>query len=140
MIRVVRIAGESYDLETGSEFPKALILSNGIREFALHVDDETIKAVVEMMAEGQMARNQKTVAKAKQVKVPGNGSTGPAVPQETPAQEQADVVVYEDQAAQRFVDELREATGEIPADEPEDDTGYEPGEEYNDPATGVESL
>jgi hypothetical protein len=134
MIRVVRLAGESYDLETGDQLPKALILSNGVREFSLHVDDETARAVVEMMAEGQGVRNQSVVEKARTVKVPGNGAppAEPQVPRQTFSPE-AGVETPVPQPAMASV-----------VDTPEDDDfeveGHEPGEEYNDPATGVSSL
>ena len=49
MIVVKRITGESYDLETGEEIPKTLVLSNGIREMAVAIDDETAVEVVKLM-------------------------------------------------------------------------------------------
>ncbi len=120
MIRIVRLAGESYDLETGTQLPKALILSNGVREFALHVDDDTAMAVVHMMAEGQQALDE-AVAEAK---VPGNGSGEPI--EEPPRLREVEpptmASVVDDEA------------------EEEDSLEREPGEEYNDPATGVGSL
>lgn len=133
MIRVIRIAGESYDLETGEELPKALILSNGLREFALHVDDETAHAVVQMMAESQEARSQKTVEKAKKVSVPGNGSN--PVELVRPAHRDGLEGLVEDVQPPAMATVV-----DTPEEEPMDDEGYEPGEEYSDPATGVGSL
>lgn len=121
MIRVVRLAGESFDLETGAQLPKALILSNGMREFSLHVDDETAMAVVQMMAELEALHRKKAE--------PGNGAK-PA-PQE-PELEVAQPPVAESQ--------LWPSTVDAPEDEDFSEEVREPGEEYNDPATGVGSL
>jgi hypothetical protein len=49
MITVKRITGESYDLETGEEIPKTLVLSNGSQEVSIAVDDETAVEVVKLM-------------------------------------------------------------------------------------------
>jgi len=132
MIRVVRIAGESYDLESGEELPKALVLSNGVREFSLHVDDMTAQAVVEMMAESQALRNQNTISKTSTVKVPSNGGTPAQTVSSPPTPEPA-----LQKLGSIIVDDLPE---DVPADEPEDEEVYEPGEEYSDPTTGVSSL
>lgn len=51
MIKVVRISGESFDLESGKEIPKALVLSNGIREILIPVDEEIIVQVIQMTTE-----------------------------------------------------------------------------------------
>jgi len=139
MIHVVRITGESYDLESGTEIPKALVLSNGVREFSLHVDDDTVQAVVEMMAEAQAHRNHKTISKTSQVKVPGNGSP--------PEPSAADLVrPAHREELEGLVEGFEPAAPamasviDLPEDEPDEEEGYEPGEEYSDPATGVGSL
>lgn len=134
MIRVIRIAGESYDLETGEELPKALILSNGLREFALHVDDDTAHAVVQMMAESQEARSQKTVEKAKRVSIPGNGSNPVELIRPAHRDGLEGIVQGAHSPAMATVVDAPEE------EELMDDEGYEPGEEYSDPATGVGSL
>jgi len=51
MIVVKRIAGESYDLETGQEIPKTLVLSNGHHEFGFPIDDETARSIIQFMLE-----------------------------------------------------------------------------------------
>jgi len=125
MIRVVRLTGESYDLESGLELPKALVLSNGIREFSLHVDDSTAMAVVQMMAEDHnrpveatpVGTPVETPVETLAEKAPGNGSP-PRL------QEVWEGSPYDD----------------TPVDEAPREEELEPGEEYNDPATGVGSL
>ncbi len=48
MIVVKRITGESFDLETGSEVPRGLVLSNGSQELIIPASDEVIKSIVIM--------------------------------------------------------------------------------------------
>lgn len=123
MIKVTRIAGESFDLETKQEMPKALILSNGKREYAIYVDDETAKAVVELMMESLPARA-----------VPKNGGSSSTNTRPTP--ERPVIPVAEPELA---APEMA-TVGDAPETEPDDNIGMEPGEEYNDPTTGAESL
>jgi len=56
MIVVKRIAGESYDLETGAAIPKSLVLSNGSQELSILIDDDTAAAVIQFMAAGGTIR------------------------------------------------------------------------------------
>jgi hypothetical protein len=49
MIKVVRIAGESFDLETRQGTPKSLVLSNGTRELSIPVGDKVALEVLAMM-------------------------------------------------------------------------------------------
>jgi len=137
MIRVVRVAGESYDLETGDAIPKALVLSNGVREFPIYVDDDTAMAVIAMMAEAQETRNASTVSKVAQVPIPGTGKPQPVVVPESEPQVHQQV----------FEPERQPVTGprmasvvDLPEEGDYEEEGAEPGEEYNDPATGVASL
>ena len=51
MISVIAISGETYDLQTGHETPKSLILSNGLRTITIEVNDEVIREVILMNAE-----------------------------------------------------------------------------------------
>jgi hypothetical protein len=51
MIFVKRITGESFDLETGSQLPKAIVLSNGASEVSISVNDEDAMAVVQLMVD-----------------------------------------------------------------------------------------
>lgn len=48
-IRVTRIMGESFDLETGHQLPKSIVLTNGVKEIPVFVDDDVALAVIEMM-------------------------------------------------------------------------------------------
>ena len=49
MIRVVRIAGEAFDIETGVKTSKALVLSNGTNEVHVPVRDDIINAVLHLV-------------------------------------------------------------------------------------------
>lgn len=64
MIRVTKILGESYDLETGAETKKGLILSNGISEVAVEVSDEAVDRVITLMAEERVFLQQRTAVQA----------------------------------------------------------------------------
>jgi hypothetical protein len=127
MIQVTRITGESFDFVTKQELPKALVLSNGIRDVSLHVDDETARIIVEMLLESEAASHTKGRG--------GNGATSPK-PKEVYAP------VYQDEPEPPYVPDALEQdlgpTMELGDEEPED--GLEPGEEYNDPSTGAGSL
>jgi len=111
MIRVTRIAGESYDLESGRSLPKALVLSNGVRELQVFVDDEVAVQVLQLMelveaAPVQAAKPQpKIQPKAKAPAEPVMATIG---------------------------DEEDNSNVEL--------DGSEPGEEYSDSATGAASL
>jgi hypothetical protein len=118
MIRVARIAGESFDFITKSELPKALILSNGFRELSLHVDDETARAIVEMELESEASHVSPDP-------VPATRNHDPQVVARTFDTRSP---VVERQRSNPAIMEL------------EDEQGLEPGEEYNDPTTGAESL
>jgi len=130
MIKVTRIAGESFDLETKQELPKALILSNGKREYTIYIDDETAKAVVELMMESP--------AVSEEVKK-GNGkrsSTNTRPPAPRPQVSEPVVIPVTEPAGPPPM----ATVGDEPEPEMDDNSGFEPGEEYNDPATGAESL
>lgn len=49
MITVIRVTGESYDLETGTQIPKAIVISNGVQELSILVDDDTARKVIGLM-------------------------------------------------------------------------------------------
>jgi hypothetical protein len=51
MIRITKILGESYDLETGQETRKGLLLTNGISEVPVEASPELIDTVINLMAE-----------------------------------------------------------------------------------------
>ena len=48
MLRVVRITGESFDLESGGQLPKTVVISNGITELAIPVDDDTAMEILRL--------------------------------------------------------------------------------------------
>ena len=127
MIKVVRIAGESFDLESRKEMPKSLILSNGKREFSLYVDDVTAAVVLEMMRDSDV---QPAPASPQ---VPSPERPVMAKPVKKPA---APVRTFEKPVAAPPMAEVE--VGGSAADD--DNSGFEPGEEYNDPATGAASL
>jgi hypothetical protein len=51
MIRVKRVIGESIDLETGATTGKGIVLTNGVSEMAIEVDDAAIEGVLRLIAE-----------------------------------------------------------------------------------------
>lgn len=128
MIRVVRIAGESFDLETKREMPKALILSNGMREYALYVDDDTATAVLGMMLDGPKQNVSMST------KVPEPTIERPVIPTKP---KPVPITTFEKPSRSPSMAEVGGAAEEEYEDE---NLGVEPGEEYNDPATGAESL
>jgi hypothetical protein len=122
MIRVTRIAGESFDLENRREMPKALILTNGKREFSLYVDDETAAAVLEMMRDSPT----QNVSMSTKVSEPVSKKAPEPVP------------VHTFEKPKDF--QMAEVGGAAAEVEEDENSEVEPGEEYNDPATGAESL
>jgi len=106
MIRVTKIVGESFDIDTKQETPKMIVLSNGRRDISTPVSDEVAQAIVTMLLEDM---GDLRVAPVQEFKVPapqkGNGKPRPKTPKKP-----------------EFI--------------PEDG----PGDEYDDPATGVGSL
>ena len=51
MIRVKKVIGESIDLETGASTNKGIVLTNGVSEIIVEVDDATIEAILRLIAE-----------------------------------------------------------------------------------------
>jgi len=124
MIKVIRIAGESFDFETKKETPKALILSNGKTEFSLYVGDDVAAAVVRMMLESE----PEGTAPSK-----SNGSA--VVRSPTPVPQPKAAVASMSAKTPQMASVVDEELASM-----EDNLGGDPGEEYNDPATGAESL
>jgi hypothetical protein len=117
MIKISRIAGESYELETGKRFPKAIVLTNGIREVAIHVPDEIVTQLLQMEAES--SGNPQNVA-----------PRGPSQ-------------IEDDDVDRRELSVPVSHTLEDQMSSDEED--FEPaerevGEEYNDPDTGAASI
>ena len=132
MIKVVRIAGESFDLENQREMPKALILSNGEREYSLYVSDEDAKAVLEMMLElTPMVKLEKAPQEAASPKRQAAPARKPAPKKVEPAP----VHTFEKPTPPQMAE-----VGGAAEEEEDENSGFEPGEEYNDPATGAESV
>lgn len=52
MIRVTRVIGETYDLETGRESGKLLVLTNGQDEVSIPISDEDLMAVIGLVQKG----------------------------------------------------------------------------------------
>lgn len=143
MIRVVRIAGESYDLETGATRPKEVVLSNGHREVGLPVDDEKVQDLLMMAAEIDMLAQlgEKEGLVEEELVTAPNGIPVPRWGGPSPSQGNGGAERPPDMS--QLSDEMgpHDHTHEGPVTyEPESDEEYEPGEEYNDPATGVGSL
>lgn len=51
-LEIVRIVGESFDLRTGQESPKGVVLSNGHHEITLPVDDRQLGIILKFWGEG----------------------------------------------------------------------------------------
>lgn len=127
MISVIAISGETYDLSTGRETPKGIILSNGIRNITIEVSDEVIKEVILLDTE---ARNVSVPKSAAPLEPKRNGKTRKvkvalAVAQEAAEQLELGVAVLEDNPLGEAVDPP-----------PEDDPGFD----YADSETGVASV
>lgn len=143
MITITRIAGESYNLQTGEQMPKALILSNGIREYSLYVDDHTAKDILSLLLEV----SQESTASSAPV-----GSEPSQEKRKVPSAEDP-VIPSHGSRSQIYALEHATYGGPLEAPQPppmaviegddpdtEEEYGLEPGEEYNDPATGAASL
>ena len=124
MIEVVRITGESFDLKSGAEIPKALVLSNGIREIHVTVGDEVVAEVVGMMAEAAGIAHEVGPVPPP-APPPGNGDLDAAVE-----------AVQQD--IQRRVSAQPAPIAQVEDAPVDEDEG--PGEEYDDESTGVSSL
>ena len=122
MITVSKISGESFDLNTGKELPKSLVLTNGRRELLVVVDDDTIREIIEMEME---SRNQ--LPETPEARRPG------VPPHRPPIAASSNIRMNPELS----VPELAEMS-EIQDEEPPEEEG--PGAVYDDPATGVPSL
>jgi hypothetical protein len=139
MIRVVRLAGESLDLETGTELPKSLVLSNGLREVSIIISDDIAREVVRMQVE-----LKKYVSE--HIDNPGVDPDGQ--PQENVPKSTSPTNIEE--AKQQIQRRIQQVTRAQPADPPPlaevedspgDDEGDDgPGSEYEDQNTGTASL
>jgi len=55
MIRVCRILGEGFDLETGQAYDKALVITNDITEIVVPASEEIIEKILLLYAESRGA-------------------------------------------------------------------------------------
>ena len=124
MIRVTKIVGESFDIDSGKETPKSVVLSNGKREVVIPVGDDVAQAIVGMLVEeleGRLPRTPRPTPTLDEVLSSPDGQE--ALSKENYGPD------WQEQVSRRPVQpEL--------AENPEDG----PGDEYDDPATGVGSL
>jgi hypothetical protein len=112
MLKIVRLVGESLDLETGESSPAGIIVSNNIAEvFIALARKEDIQAVINL---------------ANEAGVRGAATPKPA----TPAH------VHSPQPPPSRAPTLVSS----PFTEDEEEQEDEAGEEYNDPASGVASA
>ena len=117
MIRVKKVVGESFDLETGKGSSKGLLLVNDNGDTILvEVGDDTVQAVIGMMAAEQPPSRR--------------AHTPPAATSSVEADLLNDVY-------QGF-----EGTDEESHYEsyPASDDDYDPGEQYGDPSSGLPSV
>jgi len=113
VITVTRIIGESYDFGTGKETPKAIVLSNGLSEVAVAVDEETLAQVIALYVEAEQQDHIHT-------------SEDGRVPEVDPYHEPPPSIQTPDDEPQ------------VPPSF--DDIEQEVGPEYNDLSSGVESI
>jgi len=116
MIYVTRIVGESYDLTNGKELPKGLVLSNGQEEILLFVEDHILQSIVRM-------------SQAEAAAAPAPKKRVLEIKEEVQVADESDV---------RLNPGLLPEPVELPQEEPSMDDG--PGDDYDDPTTGVSSL
>lgn len=133
MITVTRIAGESYNLQTGEMLPKALVLSNGAKEYFLYVDEETAAAVLQLLVEDTSSVEHLPPSRFREESVEPSEQPKKEPPNKEPLRKNLDL---EAPAAQPPPMAVVEGAPE----QEEEEYEREPGEEYNDPATGAASL
>jgi len=130
MITITKIQGESYDVNTGQEMGRALVITNGISTATIEVPDAAVETVVQLIVELQQRHQQpaqegyqlmKEAAPARAVPSKANGSRV-----RSPMRE-----ALPSQARDFFESAL---SGDV------NEENFEPGETYDDPDTGVSSL
>jgi hypothetical protein len=112
MLKVVRIVGESYELDTGKKIPKSFVLSNGMSEVSIPATDLIIEQVLSLVLD---AKGQSNIPKAR-----------------------APISTFEDLIPKYDLPK----DPEVPVDQikPLVLEEREVGEEYRDPETGVASI
>jgi len=144
MIRVVQLLGDSFDLETGKELPRRLVLTNGTSKFEIAVSDLEAAGVLELMIEAD--------GKPDQVRFQDNvvaSTFGPSNDEEEPTDSVDRIVKLAQDFSRTSNEELMGPDNmslfvddEEPAEQDfnEGDGCPEPGEEYTDSLTGVGSI
>lgn len=61
MIHVQRVVGESIDLQTGQQTTKSLVLSNGISEVTIPVDDDSVALVLHLIHQKLSSEGHETL-------------------------------------------------------------------------------
>lgn len=98
-VTVTRIVGESYDLETGLAINAGIVLSNGVNETVVEVNEAVIKSVLSLWAES------KNVEIPEEVKEPEVGfATHPVGPGPSPAPETTLTVSGDDSEYEDYSD------------------------------------
>lgn len=143
MILIKRIVGESLDLETGEEISRGLLLTNGISEVVVPVDDEFLKTVILLMHEMRGGPPMPEAQPVQETPAPSAVvKNNVPTPQKVPATVAPFVMeprpdVMEEHLASGAVADFM---GDLESGDfaPEED--FDPGETYEDPDTGVDSI
>ena len=128
MLRVTKIIEGGIDLTSGEQIEQGMVISNGYREVTVPVPETVLADVVRLYVEAVEA------------------NVAAAAPQQTS-------ITPEPKPAPRPPVKLRPVDSEPaspppdfeydsppPSSDTDDDTGFEPGEDYDDSGTGVSSL
>jgi hypothetical protein len=145
MITIKAIVGETYDLQTCEEVPKQVILTNGISELTVPVNEELMHAAIRLSNEEHVVRNRQPEGVAIDATAPSPAAplqqafadaVDPAMLQPAPTFRQPKQAMQEppSEAANNFMAELTMDAQGYTDDEP----GI--GEEYSDSDTGTESI
>lgn len=137
MITITKIQGESYDVNTGQEMGRALVITNGISTATIEVPDAAVETVVQLIVELQQ-RHQHPVREEYVTDASGGN---PVI------KEGASRAVPSKANGSRVRSPMREALPSQARDFFEsalsgdvNEENFEPGETYDDPDTGVSSL
>jgi len=128
-LQITRIIEGGIDLLSGQELPQSIVVSNGAREVIVPVSQEVLKEVVVLYAEAESAPENRqersgffTPEEEYQPEI-SNTPTTRKKPRLVPAPETPQKEIRDEAVSSDTLDEK-----------------FEPGEEYNDAATGVGSL
>ncbi len=146
-MQVTKIIEGGIDLTTGTELEVGIMVSNGVRELMIPIDEPTLQILSVMVAEANLVSRPTPLKGQGQAPLPEeldktkeeSGCTcGYEDSEEMTAHNPLCVLSKPPSALKpRLVDETSPVPPETPVDE---DEGFEPGEEYDDVGTGVSSL